>query len=111
MIRRLEMDQSISIIRQALRRMPEGEVSLKHPNWLTWKVPEGYAFARVESSKGEYGYFVVSDGGTKPVRVHVRGPSYTHGITVAERIAPGMNIADFSPTMFSLDVCPPDIER
>ena len=110
-IRRLEIEQSISIIRQALKKMPEEEHILKHPNWLRWKVPEGYAFSRVESTKGEFGYFVVSDGGLKPVRVHVRGPSYTHGINVAERILKGANIADVSQILFSLDVCPPDIER
>ena len=111
LIRRLEIEQSIAIIRQALKKMPEGEHILKHPNWLRWKVPAGYAFARVESSKGEFGYFVVSDGGLKPVRVHVRGPSYTHGINVAERLLKGANIADVSQILFSLDVCPPDIER
>ncbi len=110
-IRRLEIEQSIAIIRQALKKMPEGEHILKHPNWLRWKVPEGYAFARVESSKGEFGYFVVSDGGLKPVRVHVRGPSYTHGINVAEKLLQGANIADVSQILFSLDICPPDIER
>jgi len=113
-IRMLEMQQSIRIIRQALKDMPEGDVLVKENKankWFGWKVPAGYAYSRVESSKGEFGYFVVSDGGKKPVRVHVRGPSYTHGINVMETIARGMNIADFSPTAISLDVCPPDIER
>ncbi|RLD46017.1 MAG: NADH-quinone oxidoreductase subunit D [Bacteroidetes bacterium] len=110
-VRRLEIDQSISMVRQALKKMPEGEHILKHPNWLKWKAPAGYAFSRVESSKGEYGYFVVSDGSSKPVRIHVRGPSYTHGINVAETILKGANIADVSQILFSLDVCPPDIER
>ncbi len=110
-IRRIEIEQSISIIRQALKKMPEGDYILKHPNWLKWRVPPGYAFKRVESSKGEYGYFVVSDGGDKPVRVHVRGPSYTHGVNVAETILKGANIADVSQILFSLDICPPDIER
>ena len=91
--------------------MPEGDYILKHPNWLKWRVPPGYAFKRVESIKGEYGYFVVSDGGDKPVRVHVRGPSYTHGVNVAETILKGANIADVSQILFSLDICPPDIER
>ncbi len=110
-IRRLEIEQSIGIIREALKKMPEGDVLLKHPNWLRWKMPAGYAFSRVESTKGEYGYFVVSDGGLKPVRIHVRGPSYTHGVNVAETILKGANIADVSQILFSLDVCPPDIER
>lgn len=111
LVRRIEIEQSINIIRQALKKMPSGEHILKHPNWLRWKVPAGYSFKRVESSKGEYGYFVVSDGGLKPVRVHVRGPSYTHGINVAESILKGANIADVSQILFSLDVCAPDIER
>jgi NADH-quinone oxidoreductase subunit D len=110
-IRMLEIVQSIRIIRQALKDMPEGDVLLKQPQWFAWKVPAGYSYVRVESSKGEFGYFVVSDGGKKPVRVHVRGASYTHGINVLEAIAPGMNIADFAPTAFSLDVCAPEIER
>jgi NADH-quinone oxidoreductase subunit D len=110
-VRRLEIEQSISIVRQALEKMPEGEHIIKHPNWLKWKVPPGYAFKRVESSKGEYGYFVVSDGSSKPVRIHVRGPSYTHGVNVAETILKGANMADVSQILFSLDVCPPDIER
>jgi len=111
LVRRIEIEQSINIIRQALKKMPSGEHILKHPNWLRWKVPAGYSFKRVESSKGEYGYFVVSDGGLKPVRIHVRGPSYTHGINVAESILKEANIADVSQILFSLDVCAPDIER
>ncbi len=110
-VRRLEIEQSIRILRQVIKKIPEGEVSLKRPNPIAWKVPAGYAYARVESSKGEFGYLVISDGGKMPYRVHVRGPSYTHGINVMEKIARGLNIADFAPTAFSLDVCPPDIER
>ncbi len=110
-IRMLEIQQSIKIIRQAIKDIPEGDVLMKQPQWFAWKVPAGYSYVRVESSKGEFGYFVVSDGGKKPVRVHVRGASYTHGINVMETIAPGLNIADFAPTAFSLDVCPPEIER
>lgn len=110
-VRRLEIEQSIRILGQVIKKIPEGEVSLKRPNPVAWKVPAGYAYARVESSKGEFGYLVISDGGKMPYRVHVRGPSYTHGINVMEVIAPGLNIADFAPTAFSLDVCPPEIER
>ena len=110
-IRRLEIEQSISIIRQALKKMPGGKHILDLPNWFKWKVPAGFAYARVESSKGEYGYFVVSNGEEKPYRVHVRGPSYTHGVNVAEKILQGANIADVSQILFSLDICPPDIER
>ncbi len=110
-IRRLEIEQSINILRQIIKKMPSGDYTLKRPNPLAWKVPEGYAYARVESSKGEYGYLVVSDGGKMPYRVHVRGPSYTHGVNVIETILKGANIADVSQILFSLDICPPDLER
>jgi len=110
-VRRLEIEQSIRILRQVIEKIPDGPHILKLPNPIAWKVPAGYAYARVESSKGEFGYLVISDGGKMPYRVHVRGPSYTHGINVMEAIAPGLNIADFAPTAFSLDVCPPEIER
>ncbi len=111
LVRRLEIEQSISIVRQALKKLPAGDHLVKHPNWLKWKAPAGHVYKRVESSKGEYGYFVVSDGSDKPVRIHVRGPSYTHGVNVAETILKGANMADVSQILFSLDVCPPDIER
>lgn len=110
-VRRLEIEQSISIVRQVLKKIPAGEHLVKQPNWLKWKAPAGHVYKRVESSKGEYGYFVVSDGSDKPVRIHVRGPSYTHGVNVAETILKGANMADVSQILFSLDVCPPDIER
>jgi len=110
-VRRLEIEQSISIVRQVLKKIPAGEHLIKQPNWLKWKAPAGHVYKRVESSKGEYGYFVVSDGSDKPVRIHVRGPSYTHGVNVAETILKGANMAGVSQILFSLDVCPPDIER
>jgi len=110
-IRRIEIEESIKIIRQAFKQMPEGPVSVPLPNPLHWNVPAGDTFAKVESTKGEFGYYAVSTGGTMPRRVHVRGPSYTHGVYVAEHLLPGKNIADVSQILFSLDVCPPDIER
>lgn len=111
LLRRLEISQSVRIVRQVLDRMPEGPFINRPPNPIYWNVEKGDVFLRVESSKGEFGYYVVSDGGEKPYRVHVRGPSLTHGILVLENILKGARIADVSPIMFSLDVCPPDIDR
>ncbi|WP_455423304.1 NADH-quinone oxidoreductase subunit D-related protein, partial [Candidatus Venteria ishoeyi] len=72
---------------------------------------EGSAYARTESSKGELGFFVVSNGGTKPYRVHVRGPSSMHAVQVLEKMCTGARIEDVAQIMFSLDACPPEVDR
>ena len=111
-VRRREIDQSIDLIRQILAKMPkDGEILAKTGNMLRWQVPEGQTYVRAESTRGEYGYFVASDGSDKPRRFHVRGPSYVHGVSLLERLMPGLNISDLYPLMVSLQVCPPEIER
>jgi NADH-quinone oxidoreductase subunit D len=109
--RRREIDLSMNLIRQILKKMPGGAVSSVLPNLTEWRIPSGEIYTRVESSRGEYGYYIVSDGGLKPRRVHVRGPSYVHAITLLERMLIGANIADVSNIMVSLTTCPPEIER
>jgi len=111
LIRRDEIKESIKIIRQIADKIPEGKVWDKFPNPLKWKVPKGEVFVRTESSKGEYGYYVVSDGGRKPYRVNVKGASMTHGTFILENLLKGARIEDASLIMFSLDVCPPEIDR
>ena len=111
LVRRREIDLSISLIKQILKRIPDGPIALKLPNLTEWKVPPGEFYSRVESSRGEYGYYVVSDGSLKPRRVHVRGPSYVHAVPLLEKMLVGANIADVSNIMVSLTTCPPEIER
>ncbi len=111
LVRRREIDLSISLIKQILKKIPDGPIALKLPNLTEWKVPPGEFYSRVESSRGEYGYYVVSDGSLKPRRVHVRGPSYVHAVPLLEKMLAGANIADVSNIMVSLTTCPPEIER
>jgi len=111
MVRRAEFVQSINIVRQVIENMPEGPVWNKIPNPLKWKVPAGDAYVRTESSKGEFAYYLVSNGGQKPYRVHVRGASVTHGVHILENLLVGARIEDASQIMFSLDACPPEIDR
>lgn len=111
MVRRKEIEQSIRIVRQIIDKIPSGPVWNKIPNPLKWKVSAGDAYVRTESSKGEYAYYMVSDGGRKPYRVHVRGASTTHGVHVLENLLKGTRIEDASQVMFSLDACPPDVDR
>jgi NADH-quinone oxidoreductase subunit D len=111
MVRRREVEQSIKIIRQVIDKIPEGPIWNKQPNPLKWKIPAGDAYVRTESSKGEYAYYMVSDGGVRPYRVHVRGPSTMHGVHVLENLLVGTRIEDASQVMFSLDACPPEVDR
>jgi len=83
----------------------------KQPNPLKWRVPAGDAYVRTESSKGEYAYYMVSDGGVRPYRVHVRGASVTHGVHILEHMLTGARIEDASQIMFSMDACPPEVDR
>jgi NADH-quinone oxidoreductase subunit D len=81
------------------------------PNPLAWNVPAGESYTRVESSKGELAYYVVSTGGDMPYRVHVRGPSSMHAVQVLENLAVGCRLEDIAQIMFSLDACPPEVDR
>ncbi|QYZ66473.1 MAG: NADH-quinone oxidoreductase subunit D [Gammaproteobacteria bacterium (ex Lamellibrachia satsuma)] len=113
LVRRQELKQSIHIVRQVVEKLPSvgGPVRTQIPNPLAWNVPAGETYTRVESSKGELGYYVVSDGGDKPHRVHVRGPSSMHAVQVLEQLAVGARLEDVAQIMFSLDACPPEVDR
>ncbi len=111
-VRWAEMHQSISLIRQILAKMPrKGPLHITLPNVLHLTVPKGQTYVRAESTRGEYGYFMASDGSAFPRKVTVRGPSYSHAMALLEDLAVGVNIADVSGLMVSLHTYPPEIER
>jgi NADH-quinone oxidoreductase subunit D len=106
------MQQAIDLIRQMLDRMPAGgEIHTPLPNVLHWKIPPGATYRRAECTRGEYGYYTVSDGSEYPRRIYVRGPSYSHAMALMEKLAEGANIADVYGLMMSLHTYPPEIER
>ena len=113
LVRRNELIQSVRILRQIIDRLPgiDGPIRAPIPNPLAWKVPAGEAYVRIESSKGELGWYVVSDGSEKPYRVHIRGPSSMHAVQVLEHLVTGCRIEDVAQIMFSLDACPPEVDR
>ncbi len=113
LVRRMELVESIRIIRQVIKALPDikGPVRSPIPNPLAWRIPAGDSYARVESSKGELAYYVVSNGGDKPYRVHIRGPSTMHAVQVLEKLSVGNRIEDVAQVMFSLDACPPEVDR
>jgi NADH-quinone oxidoreductase subunit D len=128
-----EMRQSLRIIRQALDRLPDGPINVDDPRVILpsktdamndmesmihhfkvvmegVKAPPGESWFGVESSKGELGMYVVSDGGSKPVRWHVRGPSFVN-ISALPRLVEGHLLADVIATNASLDIVLGEIDR
>jgi len=111
-VRRRDALQSIDLIRQILAKMPRtGPVMAKMPSMLHWKIPRGETYIRGECSRGEYGFYVVTDGSGYPRRINVRGPSYTHAMALLERLLVNANISDVAALMVSLHTYPPEIER
>ncbi len=110
-VRRREIQQSIDLIRQIIDKMPEGEVWAPLPNVYQWKIPKGETYVKSEATRGEYGYYVVTDGSEYPRRVHVRGVSHPHAFNLLEKLLVGANISDISVTLVALQICPPEIER
>jgi NADH-quinone oxidoreductase subunit D len=103
----LELEQSISLLRQACARLPEGP---------TWNRPKGVrpaaneVYAAVESCRGELGAYVVSDKSDKPWRAKFRTGSFT-GMSIIEHLSPGLMIADLVALIGSLDIVAPEVDR
>ena len=95
-----------------MQRMPRsGPLQAEMPNVLHWKIPAGETYVKAECTRGEYAYYMVTDGSEYLRRIHVRGPSYTHAVALMEHLAVGTNIADIAGLMVSLHTYPPEIER
>ena len=111
-VRRRDLLMSVDLIRQILAKMPRGgPLMAAMPSMLHWKIPRGETYIRGECSRGEYGYYLVTDGSAYPRRVNVRGPSYTHAMVLLERMIVNINISDVAALMVSLHTYPPEIER
>jgi NADH-quinone oxidoreductase subunit D len=67
-----------------------------------FRVPAGQAYVAIESARGELGLHVVSDGGTRPFRVHLRDPSFNH-LQALPAMAEGGLLADVIPAVASID--------
>ncbi len=114
-VRILEMRESLKILEQALKDIPEGEIIskkmvpfLKSPR--NFKPPVGEAYARVESPKGELGFYVVSDGTPQPWRYHVRAPSFIN-LTILEDMCLGQKVADAIIILGSVDIVLGEVDR
>ena len=114
-VRILEIRESLKILEQALAKIPQGEILnkktvpfIKMPR--NFKPPVGEAYGRVESPKGELGFYVVSDGTPQPWRYHVRAPSLIN-LTVLEEMCLGQKIADAIIILGSIDIVLGETDR
>jgi NADH-quinone oxidoreductase subunit D len=108
MVRVREMQQSIRIIEQLIDNIPEGDFQAKTKAVL--KLPKGEFYSRVETARGEFGVYIVSEGGTTPYRIKFRSPGFSN-LSALGHMATGSKIGDLMATMGTLDLVIPDIDR
>jgi len=133
LVRVAEMRESLKIIDQCLKRMPEGPVKtpdhkitppsrgemkrsmealIHHFKLYTegYHVPAGETYTVVEAPKGEFGVYLVADGTNKPYRCKIRAPGFAH-LQAMDRLAKGHMLADTVAIIGSLDIVFGEIDR
>ena len=103
-----EMRQSIRILEQAQKQLPDGPVMAKLPPRL--KPPKGESYARTEAPKGELGFYLVSDGSTNPYRLHIRSTSLIN-LSALQEMCIGYKVADVVTILGSIDITLADVDR
>jgi NADH-quinone oxidoreductase subunit D len=132
-VRMEEMRQSVRIVRQAMDGMPSGpwkaddrhvvlpdremmktqmEALIYHFKIVTegFRVPLGEVYQAIESPRGELGFYVVSDGGPRPYRVHMRTPSFGN-LQAVPKMVEGTLIANVIAAIGSMDFVLGDTDR
>ncbi len=133
MVRVEEMRQSLRIIKQCLENMPSGAYKSDHPLatpplkertmkdietlithflGVSWGpvIPAGEAFFGIEATKGNNGYYLISDGDVSAYRLRIRTPSFPH-IQMLPYISRGHTVADLLAIIGSIDFVLADIDR
>jgi len=108
MVRIKEMQQSIRIIEQLIDNIPEGDFQAKTKAVL--KLPKGEFYSRVETARGEFGVYIISEGGMTPYRIKFRSPGFSN-LSALDHMARGSKIGDLIAMMGTLDLVIPDIDR
>jgi NADH-quinone oxidoreductase subunit D len=108
MVRIKELHQSIHIIEQLIDNIPEGDFQAKTKAVL--KLPKGEFYTRVETARGEFGVYIVSEGATTPYRIKFRSPGFSN-LSALDHMARGEKLGDLVAMMGTLDLVIPDIDR
>ena len=108
-VRMIEIRESVKIVRQALAKMPkDGDVHKAVPKKI--RPPKGSIYSRTESSRGDLGYYIISDGTPTPSRVKMRSPSFASLSAISE-ISEGWMMSDMISVLGSLDIVLGEIDR
>jgi NADH-quinone oxidoreductase subunit D len=110
MIRFLEMRESVKILNDALRDITAGPIVDPKTRIRGFRPKPGEAYARIESPKGELGFYLISDGSPNPYRYRVRPPSLVN-LTVLEDLCLGQNVADIVAILGSVDIVLGEVDR
>ena len=103
-----EMHQSLRIIRQALDKLPGGPVRSEKAKRL--RLPVGEAYARIESPKGDLGFYIVSEGKPQPYRCHIRSTCLIN-LTALRQMVIGHKLQDLVVIFGSLNCTIADMDR
>ncbi len=133
LVRLAETRESVKIIKQCLAKMKPGPIKVQDRKFTPptrgemkrsmealihhfklytegYHVPEGTTYTAVESPKGEFGVYLVSDGTNKPYRCKIRAPSFAH-LSAMDWMNRGHMLADVSAILGSLDIVFGEIDR
>jgi NADH-quinone oxidoreductase subunit D len=109
-VRCQECRESAKLVRQCLEQIEEhapNEIMAELPKRMK---PEGEAYARIESARGDMGIYIVAKGGTEPYRVRIRTGSF-QSMAIVEPISERLYVADLVALISSTDVVAPEIDR
>ena len=107
-VRVKEMEESIKILRQALKSIPDGDVHEAIPKKI--RPNKGEVYSRYESARGDVGFYIRSDGKNIPTRVKMRSPAYSN-LSVLNEVSSGWMISDVITILGSLDIVLGEIDR
>ena len=107
-VRMDEMKESVRIIRQILESgLPDGPVQAE---LKAVRPPKGEIFSRSEAPRGELGFYIVSDGTPKPVRVKAKSPCFT-ALSALQELSRGLMVADIIAIIGSIDIVMGEVDR
>ena len=110
MLRVLEMRESVEILKQAIRDLPEGPIMDPNTKIRGFRPKAGEAYGRIEGPKGELGFYLISDGSPNPYRYRVRPPTLIN-LTLLEDMCLGHNVADIVIILGSIDIVLGEVDR
>ncbi|MEM0160279.1 MAG: NADH-quinone oxidoreductase subunit D [Thermoplasmata archaeon] len=112
MIRFDEMKQSLRIAKQVMDKMPGGEYynQKARKQFMLRLKGTGEVYSRTESSRGEFGIYLIGDGTPKPYRVRIRSPTF-HNMTAIPVVSRGYKISDMVLSISSMDPVFGEVDR